>query len=95
MATKTAAELAVGDVFCREGRPDAPYRVRAVKAVPIYGFFGNVFDTIQVTVDHHLTGRVTDINLSPDERVELLPATDGGGPVPSTSRLRWSRWRKN
>ncbi len=86
MTTKTAAELQVGDVFCREGRPEIPYRVRAVQAVPVYGFFGNIFDTVQVTVDHHLTGRVTHINLSPDENVLLLPPEEFALPLGSSAR---------
>ena len=94
MTTKTAAELEVGDVFCRDGRPDAPYRVRAVQAVPIYGFFGNLFDTIQVTVDYHLTGRVTHINLSPDEVVSLVPAEEAVVRHASNARAWWARRRK-
>jgi hypothetical protein len=92
MTSKSAAELQVGDVFCREGRPETPYRVRAVQAVPIYGFYGNIFDTVQVTVDHHMTGRVTHINLSPDEQVSLLPA--GEFALRSASSARPSRFRR-
>ena len=94
MTSKTAAELQAGDVFCREGRPEVQYRVRAVQSVPIYGFFGNLFDTVQVTVDYHLTGRVTNINLSPEEEVRLVPADEVVGSRASTSRLKWSRRRK-
>ena len=94
MTTKTAAELSVGDVFCRDGRPDAHYRVRAVQSVPIYGFYGNVFDTIQVTVDHHLTGRITNINLSPDEQVSLVPASEIAAPATSSPWSKWSRRRR-
>ncbi len=47
MTPTTAAELKAGDVFCREGRPDTPYLVLAVKPVPIYGFFGNLYETVR------------------------------------------------
>ncbi len=94
MTSKTAAQLQAGDVFCREGRPDVQYRVRAVQSVPIYGFFGNLFDTVQVTVDYHLTGRVTNINLSPEEQVWLVPAEEVARPPTPSSRLKWSRRRK-
>ena len=94
MATKAAAELSVGDVFCRDGRPDVQYRVRAVQAVPIYGFYGNLFDTIEVTVDYQLSGRVTNVNLSPDEQVVLVPPDEVARPAGSDGRLRWSRRRR-
>ena len=92
MTSKTAAELQVGDVVCREGRPETPYRVRAVQAVPIYGFYGNIFDTVQVTVDHRPTGRVTHINLSPDEKVLLLAADEFARPSGRSGRP--SRFRR-
>ncbi len=94
MTTKTAAELVVGDVFRREGRPNSQYRVRGIQSVPIYGFFGNLYDTIQVTVDHHLTGRV-DLNLSPDEVVHLVPPEEVAAPTAPTSRPGWIRRRRS
>ncbi len=94
MPTKTAAELVVGDVFRRDGRPDAQYRVRAVQAVPIHGFFGNLYETVQVTVDHHLTGRV-DLHLSPDEVVHLVPPEEIVTPAPPTTRSGWIRRRRS
>ena len=93
MTSKTAAELQAGDVFCREGRPDARYRVRSVQAVPIYGWYGNVFDTIQVTVEHHLTG-LAHISLSPDELVSVLPAEDFSVSYPSAQKPGWFRRRR-
>jgi hypothetical protein len=94
VSTKTAAELVVGDVFRRDGRPNSQYRVLAVQSVPIYGFFGNLYDTIQVTVDHHLTGRV-DLNLSPDEVVQLVPPDEVAARAAPSARPGWIRRRRS
>lgn len=94
MTTKAAAELQIGDVFSREGRLDVQYRVCGVQLVPVYGFYGNVFDTIQVTVDYHHTGRITNVNLSPDEQVWLVPREDVARRGPPTLRDRWGRRRR-
>jgi hypothetical protein len=93
MTPTTASELKVGDVFFREGRPDTHYRVLAVQWVPIYGFFGNLYETVQVTVDHPLTGRAN-VNLSPDEPVTLVVEEAPPASVPSNPRSRWPRRRK-
>jgi hypothetical protein len=94
MTPATVSELKVGDVFCREGRLDTPYRVLALRFVPIYGFFGNLYDTIEVTVEHRLTGRAS-MNLSPDESVWLVdPADEAAAPARPAARSRWMRRRK-
>ncbi|MCA1690973.1 MAG: hypothetical protein LC733_01785 [Actinobacteria bacterium] len=77
MTQTTASELRVGDVFYRQTygssdpRVDARYTARQIQRVPIYGFFGNLYDRIQITCEHHLTGP-TSLNLGPDEPVWLV-----------------------
>lgn len=77
MIRKTASELRVGDVFCRDEYhvPDPkvnwPYTVHELQLVPIRDFFGKVHDRIQMTGVNHVLGP-SSVTLGPDEPVWLV-----------------------